>query len=156
MIDLTSVLGSGFELYKFLSQKSRAKNATRSLVIREILHNLKILEHRNKEGISVRALIQKLCNQEIVSAMKSGYNFNKLAKGQVIEKELAEQNPYSKRYKGWDADRLIKNIDLKIQNLMDIVDIYPEIEKANLNITSRLNNLNLIILLLVILIRKDS
>jgi hypothetical protein len=147
---------SGFELYKFLTQKSQVKNVTKRFLIREIRNNLKRLEHRNKQGANKYSIIQKLENESIVRALSEGYNFNKLVSRREVTVDLAEKLKNAKRYIGWDAERIVNSIDEKIVSLKEIVEIYEAENIEQINITSRLNNLFTLLLLLTLLMHKEK
>lgn len=147
---------SGFELHKFLTQKSQVKNVTKRFLIREIRNNLKRLEHRNKQGANKYSIIQKLENESIVRALSEGYNFNKLVSRREVTADLAEKLKNAKRYIGWDAERIVNSIDEKIVSLKEIVEIYEAENIEQINITSRLNNLFTLLLLLTLLMHKEN
>ncbi|MBN2484771.1 MAG: hypothetical protein JXB34_02240 [Bacteroidales bacterium] len=151
---INEIFSSGFDLYKFLAQKSKSGNITRKLIFRELRNNIQRLEHRNKPGIDRIALIGKLEGANIYAAIKEGFDFNRLAPKQVVDNNLIKTATWAQKYKGWDADQLILSIDEKITALKDITGIYSDVGNAPLNITRRLNNLFLLCILLVLLIKR--
>jgi hypothetical protein len=153
---LKDFFGPGFELYKFLSQKSRVKHVAKQMILRELANNIKRLEHRNNKGVNRTALIKMLENSSIVQSIQDGFEFNKLAPGESVDNSIVEKIPSAKRYIGWDAEKLMKSIDEKVVSVKDLLQIYDDVEKAPINITHRLNNLFMQSLLLSILIKKAS
>lgn len=147
------VFGSGFELYDFLSKKAKVKNVTRRLLIRELRNNLKRLEYRNNNGVNRVVLIERLENSSIIKAIESGFNFNSIAPKQKIDSSTINIIKQAIRYEGWDADKIINSIDEKIISLKEANVLYDDINSAPINITSRLNNLYILMILLSVLIK---
>lgn len=150
------VFGSGFELYDFLSKKTKVKNVTRRLLIRELRNNLKRLEYRNNRGINRLILIERLENVSIVMAIESGFNFNSIAPKQKIDSSIISLIKQANRYEGWDAERIISSIDEKIISLKEAVELYSDINTAPINLTSRLNNLYILMVLLSVMIKTHK
>lgn len=153
---LNEIFGSGFDLYKFLSQKSKASNITKRLIYRELRNNIQRLEHRNKKGVDKILLIKKLENSSIVGAIQEGFDFDRLAPKLTVDNQIIQIIPSSKRYVGWNSEQIILSIDEKITAMRDLVEIYPNYSEAPLNTTKRLNNLFILCILLVLLIKKSS
>jgi len=153
---VSDVFGSGFELYDFLSKKSKVKNVSRRMVIRELRNNIKRLEQRNNRDIDRRRLIENLENEQILLAISSGFKFNSLAPKREVDNAILKVFPVAKRNMGWDADRIISSIDEKIVSLKETIDLYADINTAPVNITSRLNNLYLLLVLLTLLIKESN
>lgn len=153
---LTDIFGSGFDLYRFLTDKARSKNSLSKLVIREIRDNIKRLEHRNKEGVNREKLIEMLSNERYLDAVSSGYNFNRLCGNQDVDAELIKTLPSAKKYQGWKMEQILNSIDEKIVSLRELPSLYSSLEASGLNITARLNNLYLLLVLAGYLIRKKE
>jgi hypothetical protein len=151
---LNEIFGSGFDLYKFLTQKSKASNISKRLIYRELKNNIQRLEHRNKSGVDRYILIKKLENESIVNAIQEGFDFKKLAPGAIVDKHIIEIFKQSKRYIGWDAEQIVLSIDEKLTSLKDIIEIYSN--ASNLNLAMRLNNLFYLNIILALLIKKSS
>jgi hypothetical protein len=77
MSTLNEIFGSGFDLYKYLTQKSNVNNTNKRLIYREIRDNLQRLEHRKNKGVDIFVLIKKLENQHFLKALQEGYDFNR-------------------------------------------------------------------------------
>ncbi len=148
------IFGSAFELYGFLSQKSKSKNAAKRMLIREIRNNIKRLEHRNRNGINRLMLIQKLENASLLAALEQDFSFNKLCPGQKVNpSSLAHFSP-AEKYAGWDADRLMNSIDEKIVQLKELSELYTNEGINAINLTLRLNNLYAQLILVSVLIKQ--
>jgi hypothetical protein len=153
---LNELFGSGFDLYKFLSQHSKSRNSYKRLIIRELRNNLRRLEHRNNKGVNRSAIIEKLENTSIVTAITEDFNLNKIAPKQHIDKELIGKIKEAKRFKNWNADKVLLSIDEKIVVLKELNKFYENLDVAPINITQRLNNLYVLCVLLTILIKRTT
>ena len=148
------IFGSGLELYNFLNQKAKVRNITKRKLIREIRNNIKRLEHRNNKGVSKFLLIQKLENTCILNAIEEGFDFNKLAPRQKIDDKTILYIESAKRYRKWDADKILGSIDEKIVALKELEGLYEDVNLAPINVTTRLNNLYVLLILLAVLIKN--
>lgn len=153
---INDLFEQGFDLYKFLTLKAQNKNATKKLLLREIRDNLKLLEHRNKTGVDRFAIIIKLNNSSLLKAISENYNFKNLAKKQRITKETFLRLPKAKKYHNWDAEGLLNSIDEKIVAIKNLPDLYPNLENAPVNLTLRLDNLYLQLILISYLVRESE
>lgn len=164
MIDLISIINTANSLgksmssiYEYLTTKSKTKNIEKKFVFRELKNNLERLENRNKENLKLDKLIISLENEAYKKALKVDFDFNALAgkKDAVVTNEIliVKRN---NRYIGWNCERLISNIDSKIEVLKDIVSYYDDINNSNTNFKLKLSNLYFQILLLVLLINQSN
>ena len=153
---IVDLFEKGFDLYKNLTVKAKNNTIIKKQLIREIRDNLKLLEHRNRKGIDRKALIDKLSNSSIISAITENYQFNYLARKQRITPAVASQLPKTKKYLNWDAEHFISSIDEKISSLKNLPDLFPDFAKAPVNLTLRLNNLYFQLILLSYLIRQSE
>ncbi len=151
---INEAFGSGFDLYKFLSQRAKTKNIYKKILVRELRNNIERLEHRNVKGVNKLAIIKNLENASIVEAMRNGYDLNKLALNQVVDPKFLKKNKQAKKYSGWNAERVLLSIDEKIVVLKELEDFYPDVNKAPINLSSRLNNLYLLCVLLSLMIKR--
>ena len=144
------------DLFTWLSDRSKSKDVIKNNLLREIRDNLKMLEHRDKEGVNLKALIEGLNASAIADAYVNNYKFDELSEG---KKQLEQQLVFNKRlekYIGWDAGRFIYSIEGKIKDLKNIPNLYADISKSPLNITVRLDNLYYQLLLLAIFISSKK
>jgi hypothetical protein len=144
------------DLFTWLSDRSKSKDVIKNNLLREIRDNLKMLEHRDKEGVNLKALIEGLNASAIADAYVKNYKFDELCEG---KKQLDQQLVFNKRlekYIGWDAARFIYSIEGKIKDLKNIPNLYADISKSPLNITVRLDNLYYQLLLLAIFISSKK
>lgn len=164
MIDLISIINTAntvgksiSSFYEYLTSRSKTKNIEKKFVFRELKNNLERLENRNKENLKLEKLILSLENEAYKKALKVDFDFNDLAykKDVVVSKEIliVKRN---NRYLGWNCERLINNIDSKIEVLKDLVSYYDDINNTNTNFKLKLSNLYFQILLLVLLINQSN
>jgi hypothetical protein len=151
---INELFEQGFDLYKFLTLNAQNKNATKKLLIREIRDNLKLLEHRNKPGVDRTVLINKLSNSSLLKAISVNYNFKVLAKKQRITEAIFNRLPKARKYHNWDAEQLINSVDEKITAIKTLPDLYPELGNAPINLTLRLDNLYLQLVLISFLVKE--
>lgn len=153
---VNEVFGSGLELYSFLTKKAKVKNAIKRLLIRELRNNLKRLEHRNNKGVNRGVLIDKLQNETLLNAIEEGFNLNSLASKQKVDAKVIAVFKKAERYEGWNAEKLMLSIDEKIVSLKETIEFYDNIDQAPINLTSRLNNLYILLVLMSLLIKISS
>ncbi len=153
---VSEIFGSGFDLYRFLTDKSKSKSSAGKLLLREIRDNLKRLEHRNRKGVNRSKLIEMLSNEQYLKAVSANFNIRRLAKGNRIDSKVIRDIPSARKYLDWDLDQLLNSIDGKIVGLKELPGLYDSLETAPVNLTSRLNNLYILHVLAGYLIRKSN
>ncbi|MBK7444106.1 MAG: hypothetical protein IPL12_09180 [Bacteroidetes bacterium] len=140
------------DLFTWLSDRSKSKDITKNALLREIRDNLKMLEHRDKEGVNIKALIEGLSANAIADAYVKNYKFDEMSEGKKLLDKQFILNKRQEKYIGWDVARFIYSIEGKIKDLKNIPVLYADITKSPLNITVRLDNLYYQLLLLAIFI----
>jgi hypothetical protein len=152
----SEIFESGFDLYRFLTDKSKNKSILLKMLLREIRDNLKRLEHRNKPGVNRRKLIDMLENESYLKAVSENFNFNKISKEIIVDKKIQESMPNAVKYSGWNVEQLLNSIDEKIVSLKDLTKLFDNPDEAPVNLTARLNNLYTLLLLLSFSIKKTN
>ncbi|MEZ5014933.1 MAG: hypothetical protein R2794_11640 [Chitinophagales bacterium] len=142
------------ELFSWLNERSRSKDVLRNDLLREMRDNLKLLEHRNKEGVHVRAILQGLSAAKIEAAYSGNYNLRSLAHMAKLPAGLI-LNKRQEKYIGWDAEQFIYSIEGKIKDLKNLPALYKDLDQAPVNLTLRLDNLYFQLLLLAVFIRNQ-
>ena len=89
-----------------------------------------------------------------MKAISENYNFKALVKKQRISEAISKRLPKARKYLNWDAEQLINSIDEKISAVKNLPDLYPDLENAPINLTSRLNNLYLQLVLISFLVKE--
>mgnify|MGYP007078092555 FL=1 len=152
---LTQGVGGLKDVLKFLAERARSKDVIKNALLREMRDNLQLLSHRNNATLDVKALIAQLSARAMAEAFSANYTFKKLANNKKVPATLI-LNDRQKRYVDWDAERLVVSIEGKIHDLKNMLIIYPNIFKAPVNLTARLDNLYYQLLLLSLLIYSDK
>lgn len=156
---MADYLGLGVEsvkdIFTYLTNKSKSKDILANDVLRELRDNIKILEHRNSEGVNYAALIENLSCTNIETAYKANFNFNML----VHKKKLPAQfilHKSQEKYIGWDAKKFIYSIEGKIKDLKTLPKLFSDLSKAPIHLAVRFNNLFYQMILFTIFIRKSN
>lgn len=154
-------IGPGLDAIKdtiqFLTQKSRTKDITKSLLLREIRDNLKLLSHASRDGVNHLGIINELSNYASTRAFEGGFKFKNLRKGTLTTSVVAKlTQKRGEKYIGWDTEQLVMSIEGKINELKKLPNIYKKIDTAPLNLNLRLSNLFFQLRLLALFIKERS
>ncbi len=153
---LQTGIGTLKELFTFLSDRSKSKDINKNNILRELRDNLKLLEHRNVEGVNSKAIIDGLQINAIAEAYKQNYNFDKLLDHtKKLEKHFI-LNKRQEKYIGWDAGKFIYSLEGKIKDLKNLPGLYADILKAPVNLSLRFDNLYYQTVLFVLFIRNKK
>ncbi len=151
---LQTGIGTLKELFTFLSDRSNSKDIIKNNILRELRDNLKLLEHRDKSGVKLMALIEGLQFVMINEAYNKNYKFDKLLDhNKRLEKQFI-LNKRQEKYIGWDAEKFIYSIEGKIKDLKNLPNLYADITNAPINLPLRLDNLYYQSVLFVLFIRN--
>jgi hypothetical protein len=112
----------------------------------ELQSNIELIFSYVRYDLPVDDVIANLRTAHMKAALESGFNFNSLKKGQVIEGVTGKQPQYQ-QYVGWTAERLFSNIFVKMQDLQTIVKMDPQNKRIRKGV--RLINLLKLMLLLM-------
>lgn len=149
------VFEKGFNVYAYLTQKSKSKNKNKRLLLRELRDNMKRLELREKRGVNHELLISHLQNEQLEESMNNGFDLNSLAKGTFVDKEIVNMSPHFQKYLGWDCEKLMLGIDGKIVALKELFKLIEDVEKSNINVKQRLGNLYVQCVLVSLLVKSS-
>ena len=153
---LQTSIGTIKELFTFLSDRSKSKDIIKNDILRELRDNFKLLEHRDKEGVNIKAIIDGLQIIAIEEAYKQNYNFDKLLDhNKKLEKHFI-LNKRQEKYIGWDAGKFIYSLEGKIKDLKNLPGLYTDITKAPVNLSLRFDNLYFQTVLFVLFIRNKK
>ncbi|MFN0274637.1 MAG: hypothetical protein ACKVPJ_02735 [Chitinophagales bacterium] len=148
-------VGSIKELFTYLTNKSKGKDIIANDLLRELRDNIKLLEHRNSEGVNFAALIENLSSANIEAAYKANFNFNKLTDKKTLTEKIILHKKQLK-YVGWDAKKFIYSIEGKIKDIKNLPKLFSDLSKAPINLSVRFDNLFYQMVLLTIFIRKTN
>ena len=153
---LQTGIGTIKELFTFLSDRSKSKDINKNNILRELRDNLKLLEHRDIEGVNIMAVIDGLQINAIAEAYKQNYNFDKLLDHtKKLEKHFI-LNKRQEKYIGWDAGKFIYSLEGKVKDLKNLPGLYSDILKAPVNLSLRFDNLYYQTVLFVLFIRNKK
>jgi 3',5'-cyclic AMP phosphodiesterase CpdA len=144
------------DLFEYLTDRSKTKDVIKNALLRELRDNLKLLDHRDKKGVNINAIIDGLTTSATEDAYKNNFNFNKLiAKNKKLPAELI-LNKRQEKYIGWDCKRFIYSIEGKIKDIKNLPRLYSDLAQAPINLNVRMDNLFYQVLLLVLFIKKTT
>ena len=112
----------------------------------ELQINIELIFSYLRYDLPVDEVVAGLQTAHMKTALESGFNFNKLKKGEVTD-DVAGDQPQYQQYVGWSTERLFSNIYVKIQDLQTIVEMDPDNEKIRKGV--RLVNILKLMLLLM-------
>lgn len=156
---MADYLGLGVEsvkdIFTYLTNKSKSKDIIANDVLRELRDNIKLLEHRNSEGVNFLAMIENLTTTQTEAAYKSNFNFNLLVNKKKLQAQLI-LNKRQEKYVGWDAKKFIYSIEGKIKDLKTLPKLFSDLSKAPIHLSVRFDNLFYQMILFTIFIRKTN
>jgi hypothetical protein len=122
-------------------EKSKARGV-KNRILAEVEFNMDlILEHYLEKNVPEEKIIEKLKTTNLSKALEEGFDFKKLKKG-LITNMLIGDNPFLKKYVGYDCEALLR----KIRHHIEQIKLLPELYNLNednkkINIKTRLENL---------------
>ena len=144
------------DLLQYFTERSKSADNLRNNILRELRDNLKLLEHRNKEGVNHAAILQKLSVTAIGKAYADNYTFDKLCEGPKQLPASLIMHKAQEKYIGWSATQFIYNIEGRINDLHNLPTLYNDLQHAPINLSLRLDNLYHQLLLFGLFISKKG
>lgn len=144
------------ELFTFFNERSRTADRLKKNILRELRDNIKLLEHRNKEGVQVNVILQTLSAKAISEAYQQNYNFNQLSDGLHKLPANLISHKQQEKYIGWTPEKFMENIEGKINDLRNLPVLYPDLSKAPILLHVRLDNLYYQLVLFGLFISRKS
>ncbi len=121
-------------------EKSKARG-TKNRVLTEIEFNMDLIfDHYLEKEVSVDKVIEKLKIEQLAKAIDEGFDFNKMKKGR-IDIEITGDNPFLKKYIGYDCEALLRKIRHHIEQAKLLPELYNLSEEKRVNVKQRLENL---------------
>jgi len=137
---LKTGIGPLKDLIAFLNKESKTSDVLKKQLIRELRDNLNIFSNAYKNNNSPDVMIDLLSNEAIKEAIKNNFRFKKIKAGNIEPRHVFDER--SKKYIGWNTERLIDKIDEKIEELKNIKKMNGNsVEKVKNNISLMLSNL---------------
>ena len=122
-------------------EKSKARGV-KNRILAEVEFNMDlILEHYLEKNVPEEKIIEKLKTSELSKALEDGFDFKKLKKGTITNVVIGD-NPFLKKYVGYDCEALLR----KIRHHIEQIKLLPELYNLNednktINVKTRLENL---------------
>ncbi len=133
------IISSLSEIIMGLNKKSRSNNVTKKFLISELGNNLKHYKTAQRNNFDQKQLISIICNSEIIKALRKGFNFSKVKKGEITK--IIVKDRRNEKYVGRDCEWLFLNISDKISELKAIYSISPPPDLKKSNMTLQFSNL---------------
>ncbi len=128
------------DLISFLHTKAKTTDVVKRQLFIELRDNLNVFSNGFLNESPYDNIIDLLSNAAIQQAIKENFSFNKLKKGTIEYKYIKDDR--NKKYKGWNAEKLIDKIDEKITELKNIKKLNNgSVSKAKNNIPMMMSNL---------------
>lgn len=115
---LKTAIGPLKDLLTFLNKESKTNDVLKKQVIRELRNNLNIFNNGFRNSISPDVIIDMLSNDAVKEAIKNNFKFKKLKPGRIEPYHIFDER--NRRYRGWEAEKLVDKIDEKIEELKSI------------------------------------
>ena len=137
---LKTGIGPLKDLLTFLNKESKTSDVLKKQLIRELRNNLNIFSNAFRNNVSADVIIELLSNDAIKEAIKNNFKFRKLKPGRIEPYHIFDER--NRRYRGWDAEKLMDKIDEKIEELKNIKKMNGgSVAKAKNDISKTLSNL---------------
>lgn len=144
------------DLFQFLADRSKSRDRIKNALLRELRDNLKLLEHRDKDGVNIMAMIDGLSANAIAEAYAANYKFDVLCEGPKKLPAALIKHKQHEKYVDWHVERFMYSIEGKIRDIKNLPKLYTDLSKAPVNLSVRLGNLYHQMLLLVIFISQKA
>ncbi|MFI5134274.1 MAG: hypothetical protein ACHQD9_00345 [Chitinophagales bacterium] len=121
-------------------QKSKARGV-KNKILAEVEFNMDLIfDHYLDKNAPEEKVIEKLKLEQLTKAMEDGFDFKKLKKG-TITAALTGDNPFLKKYVGYDCESLLRKIRHHIEQIKLLPELYNLKEDNKINVKTRLENL---------------
>lgn len=121
-------------------EKSKARG-TKNRILAEIEFNMDLIfDHYLEKDVPLEKVIEKLKVSELARAIDEGFDFKKMKKGK-IDSEMTGDNPFLKKYNGYDCEALLRKIRHHIEQIKLLPELYNLADEKKVNAKQRLENL---------------
>jgi hypothetical protein len=143
--DLLSAVKEVLALIKYFSKSRIEKSILKQDFLEEVEDNLKLLKvdylQNDADLIGIIQLLKNDAAKRMISrAKEKKFNYNDFKKGKVSPSIFENLKSYQ-QMKDFDAERFIKNISKKIEELKAFPVLYPNLKSKKIRPRARLNNL---------------
>ncbi|MBK9731170.1 MAG: hypothetical protein IPO83_07760 [Chitinophagaceae bacterium] len=121
-------------------EKSKARGV-KNRILTEIEFNIDLIfDHYLEKEIPLEKVIEKLKIEQLAKAIDEGFDFRKMKKGK-IDLEMTGDNPFLKKYIGYDCEAYMRKIRHHIEQIKLLPELYNLADEKKVNAKQRLENL---------------
>jgi hypothetical protein len=121
-------------------EKSKARG-TKNRILGEVEFNMDLIfDHFLEKEVPVEKVIEKLKVEQLAKAIDDGFDFKKFKKGK-IDLEMTGDNPFLKKYIGYDCEAILRKIRHHIEQIKLLPELYNVKDDPKVNVKQRLENL---------------
>lgn len=121
-------------------EKSKARGV-KNRILTEIEFNIDLIfDHYLQKEVPVEKVIEKLKIDQLAKAIDDGFDFKKMKKGK-IDLEMTGDNPFLKKYIGYDCESYMRKIRHHIEQIKLLPELYNLADEKKVNAKQRLENL---------------
>lgn len=121
-------------------EKSKARGI-KNRILGEVEFNMDLIfDHYLDKNVPVEKVIEKLKVEQLAKAIDDGFDFKKMKKGK-IDLEMTGDNPFLKKYTGYDCEALLRKIRHHIEQVKLLPELYNLHDEKKVNAGQRLENL---------------
>lgn len=106
------------DLLTFLNKEGKTNDIIRKQLIRELRNNLNIFHNAFLNEVSPDVMIDLMSNEAYQKAIENNFRFRKLRAGVIEPYHILDER--NRKYKGWDAEKLMEKIDEKMVEIRNI------------------------------------
>ncbi len=133
-----------FDYLDVLREERKRSKGRGKVVLYELEKNFNRILLWKRNGVDINVIIGELSTEKW-EAVHDKFESSDI-KLKKITKSSVKGNAFDARYIGWDSERLIRNIYVKIESLKDVVRLDPKNERVRKSV--RLENILRLIRLL--------
>ena len=139
--DLFGIAKNSRGIVKDLQNLKSKARGIKNLILSEAEFNMDlILDHYFDKNVPEEIIIEKLRKEQLSKALEEGFDFTKVKKGKITAKSTGD-NPFLKKYIGYDCEALLRKIHHHIEQIKLLPELYNLKEDNKINVKTRLENL---------------
>lgn len=139
--DLFGIAKNSRGIVKDLQNLKSKARGIKNLILSEAEFNMDlILDHYFDKNVPEEIIIEKLRKEQLSKALEEGFDFTKVKKGKITAASTGD-NPFLKKYVGYDCEALLRKIHHHIEQIKLLPELYNLKEDNKINVKTRLENL---------------
>lgn len=128
-------------LVKDVQDEKSKTRGVKNRILSEIEFNIDLIfDHYLQKEVPVEKVIEKLKIDQLAKAIDDGFDFKKMKKGK-IDLEMTGDNPFLKKYIGYDCESYLRKIRHHIEQIKLLPELYNLADEKKVNAKQRLENL---------------